>query len=83
MNDYVKQYELALKACKIMLPLGVAFFEVLGIILWVTLADAGYGLPIGLPIMLLGLLFGVIFFFAIRYMKNKLTKLQNENNKGR
>jgi ABC-type transport system involved in cytochrome bd biosynthesis fused ATPase/permease subunit len=65
-----------------MFPLGVVFFEVLGLILWISLADTGYGLSIGLPIMLLGLLAGITFFFAIMYMKKKLIQLQNDAKKG-
>jgi ABC-type transport system involved in cytochrome bd biosynthesis fused ATPase/permease subunit len=82
MDTLIKQYEIALKACKVMFPLGVAFFEILGLILWISLADTGYGLPIGLPIMLFGLLFGVIFFFAIKHMSKKLNTLQNNAKKG-
>jgi hypothetical protein len=80
MNAFIKQYEVAFKACKISFSAGVAFFELLGLILWVALADTGYGLPIGLSIMLFGCLMGIIFFFAIKYMKKKLIELKNETN---
>ena len=75
MKHLVKQYELALTACKIVFPLGFLFLEILGIALWIALADTGYGVMIGLPIMLFGVIMGIIFYFSIKYMKRKLKEL--------
>ena len=78
MKTLIEQYKLALIACRIMFPLGVVFFELLGLGLWIFLASTGYGLPIGLSIMLVGILMGVLFFYAIKHMEKTLAKLQAE-----
>ena len=76
MNTFANQYRLALKMCKFSFPFGVFSLEALGLILWIKLAETGYGLPIGLPIMLFGGVMAIVFFFAIKYMERKLAELE-------
>jgi len=78
MATFKEQYEIAYKACKVMFPIGVIFFELLGLILLITLFDTGYGLPIGLPMMLFGVILAVAFNFALKYMRKQIAEFEKQ-----
>ena len=78
MATFKEQYEIAYKACKVMFPIGVIFFELLGLILLITLFDTGYGLSIGLPMMLFGVILAVAFNFALEYMRKQIAEFEKQ-----
>jgi Na+/melibiose symporter-like transporter len=82
MNEIVKMYKLRLLVFGITIPILTIFFEILGISLWVSLSDKG-GWKYGLPIIVFGVCLGMLYLFCYKHMKNKLIKLQNENNTNR
>jgi Na+/melibiose symporter-like transporter len=79
MNELIKMYKLRLLALVIAAPILIIFFEILGIVLWVSLSNND-GWKYGLPIIIYGILLGILYFFCYKYMKNKLNKIQNEYN---
>jgi uncharacterized membrane protein len=79
MNELLKMYKQRLLAYSITMPILTAFFEILGISLWVSLSEND-GWKYGLPFIIVGVFLGVLFSFSYKQMKNKLTKLQNEYN---